>query len=195
MAATNANESKIKTDYRFELKSNTDYQTKDNYKVRENQTYRDNFKPKDSYNTKHTYKSSESNFRPENNSKNKETVSYVGKQGEGRNKNSGWKNKEFQRSVFIDKDEDTDGKGSRNFRTGDTRTKSSQNKEKEQQPDKFETIKRLEREKKAMQKKYKDEEPKKPKRPVMKEKRSSKNEWTKSYQFGLLDEEDDYFSF
>jgi hypothetical protein len=54
--------------------------------------------------------------------------------------------------------------------------------------DKLETIKRLEREKKAVQKKSREEVVERKKKPVLKQKRSSRD-WTKDYQNGLLDEE------
>ena len=57
-------------------------------------------------------------------------------------------------------------------------------------PDKYETLKRLEREKKAMQKKYLDEEYYgKQKRQVKPKKRENTN-WIKQYEYGLLDEDD-----
>jgi hypothetical protein len=54
--------------------------------------------------------------------------------------------------------------------------------------DKLETIKRLEREKHAVQKKSREEVVERKKKPVLKQKRSSRD-WTKDYQNGLLDEE------
>lgn len=57
----------------------------------------------------------------------------------------------------------------------------------------METIKRLEREKKVVQKKNREEEEnEKQKRPSEKEKRGSKNDWTKGYESGLFDEEQDF---
>ena len=55
--------------------------------------------------------------------------------------------------------------------------------------DKYETYKRLEREKKVMQKKLLDEEYDRHK-PQIKHKRSTKTNWTKQYEYGMLD--DDY---
>lgn len=55
--------------------------------------------------------------------------------------------------------------------------------------DKYEAMMRLEREKKAMQKKMLDEEYSKHKSP-MKQKKTSKTNWTKYYETGLLDEDD-----
>lgn len=56
-------------------------------------------------------------------------------------------------------------------------------------PEKYETLKRLEREKKAIQKKYTDEEYGKHKRQVKQKKRENTN-WIKQYENGLLDEDD-----
>lgn len=54
--------------------------------------------------------------------------------------------------------------------------------------DKLENFKRFEREKKAVQKKSLKEEDERRKRPVLKQKRSSKD-LTRDYNYGLLDEE------
>jgi len=56
-------------------------------------------------------------------------------------------------------------------------------------PDKLESIKRFEREKKAVQKKNREEETERRKKPVMKQKRSTKD-WTRDYEYGLLDDEE-----
>lgn len=55
-------------------------------------------------------------------------------------------------------------------------------------PDKLESIKRFEREKKAAQKKNRKEEDERRKKPQFKQKRSTKD-WTRDYNYGLLDEE------
>ncbi|NLJ96008.1 MAG: hypothetical protein GX321_02545 [Clostridiales bacterium] len=55
--------------------------------------------------------------------------------------------------------------------------------------DKYEAKMRLEREKKVMQKKMIDEEYSKQKSP-MKHKKTSKTNWTKYYENGLLDDDD-----
>lgn len=56
--------------------------------------------------------------------------------------------------------------------------------------DKYETMMRLEREKKAIQKKMIDEEFNKHKSKMKQKKNSSKTNWTKYYENGLLDEDD-----
>jgi len=68
---------------------------------------------------------------------------------------------------------------------GNVRTKLPPDKH----PDKYETLKRLEREKKAMQRKLMDEEFGKQKR-QMKQKKREKTNWTKQYEYGMLDEDD-----
>ena len=92
----------------------------------------------------------------------------------------------------YDKDEEPENRGAKGHKTAD-RAKNYQSKEKEQQPDKLETLRRLEREKKAIQKKNRNsEEHEKLKRPQMKSKKSSKKDWTKNYLSGMFDEDDDY---
>lgn len=54
--------------------------------------------------------------------------------------------------------------------------------------DKLEVIKRLEREKKAMQKKNREQADYRKRKPMPKQKRSCRD-WTKDYRNGLLDEE------
>ena len=71
--------------------------------------------------------------------------------------------------------------------------KDAPTKEKEQQPDKFETIKRLEREKKAMQKKQESKKTEKQAKPQVKQKRTNNIDWTRGYQNGLYgDDDEDY---
>lgn len=60
------------------------------------------------------------------------------------------------------------------------------------QYDKYEAMKRLEREKKAMQKKYIEDEYEKHRRP-MKQRKNTKTNWTKHYEYGMLD--DDYIDY
>ena len=103
-----------------------------------------------------------------------------------------------------DKDYDSDkmyGKGyssGKDQRMGDSRSRSSQNKEKEQQPDKFETIKRLEREKKAIQKKSQEinKKSERPSKPQIKHRRTNNIDWTKGYANGRYgDDDEDYTEF
>ncbi len=99
----------------------------------------------------------------------------------------------------YNKDKDLDdvkhGKGyGRDQRMGDSRSKAVL-KEKEQQPDKFETMKRLEKEKKAMQKKNEELNKKgeKPSKVMIKQRRTNNIDWTKGYANGLYgDDDEDY---
>lgn len=70
------------------------------------------------------------------------------------------------------------------------KSRSSQKNELDQW-EKLEILKRLEREKKAVQKKSREEETEKFKRPAAKQKRSIRD-WTKDYEYGLLDDGEDY---
>lgn len=93
-----------------------------------------------------------------------------------------------------DKDYDKDSKFGEKHRGSESKAKSV-SKEKEQQPDKIETIKRLERERKALLKKSMEEERKsdKPNKPMIKHKRTSNIDWTKGYNMGLYgDDDEDY---
>ncbi|HHU73097.1 MAG TPA: hypothetical protein GXZ28_00530 [Clostridiales bacterium] len=59
--------------------------------------------------------------------------------------------------------------------------------------DKLETLKRIEREKKVKKRKMYEEEMERPKRPVVKQRRPAGKDWTKNYEYGLLDDDMDYF--
>ena len=89
-------------------------------------------------------------------------------------------------SKGYDKDKDEEDKPVRRPK----QTKSD-SKPKEQQPDKFEIINRLEKEKKAMKKKY-DESKKenRSQRHQMKPKRSGNVDWTREYENGSYDDDD-----
>lgn len=100
-----------------------------------------------------------------------------------------------------DKDYDSDYKlgksysGGREQRMNDFRSKTSQSKEKEQQPDKLVTIKRLEREKKALQRKKQDFEERTERRnkPQIKHRRTNNIDWTRGYANGRYgDDDEDY---
>lgn len=94
----------------------------------------------------------------------------------------------------YDKDEEPENRGAKGHKAAD-KAKNYQSKEKEQQPDKLETLRRLEREKKAIRKKNRndEEEYEKIRHPQMKSKKSPKKDWTKNYLDGMYDEEDDYY--
>ena len=95
-------------------------------------------------------------------------------------------NKSFDKSGGFGKDKDEDDKPVR--RPKQTKTDS---KPKEQQPDKLEIINRLEKEKKAMKKKY-DESKKenKPQKHQSRPKRSGNVDWTREYENGSYDDDD-----
>ncbi|MFV0343637.1 MAG: hypothetical protein ACK5JH_12255 [Anaerocolumna sp.] len=95
-----------------------------------------------------------------------------------------------------DSDEDKLGKNQRNFKgqgKNDTRIKAGQ-KEKEKQPDKIETIKRLEKEKKVLVRKKQELEQKQDKMIMkVKQRRTNTIDWTKGYSKGLYgDVDEDY---
>lgn len=91
------------------------------------------------------------------------------------------------RDAYADFDEDDNPKNdARSQRAGgNVKTKLPPDRNSE----KYEAIKRLEKEKKAMQRKLMDEEYGKQKRQVKPKKRSKTN-WTKQYEYGMLDEDD-----
>lgn len=90
--------------------------------------------------------------------------------------------------VYLkDKDDEEDSKAVRGRKQSDSKART-QNKDSELATDKLETMKRLEREKKAMQKKTHEEEVVKRGRPPVKQKREVKD-WTKGYEAGMIDEE------
>lgn len=101
-------------------------------------------------------------------------------------KNTGFEKRSNYREFYEDNDEDypkTEVKGHKS--SGQTKTKVPP----DTPSDKYETMMRLEREKKAMQKKIIDEEYSKSKRP-MKQMKHSKTNWTKHYENGFWDESD-----
>ena len=112
------------------------------------------------------------------------------KQRETSRPSSYQKQRNYQGNYYKDKDEENEIGSKRNVKGKETK-KGSQSKE--QQPEKLETIKRFEREKKIMQKKNSIEELEKDKRPQLKKRRMEHINWTKSYEDGLYDPEEDYF--
>ncbi|BCJ93146.1 hypothetical protein acsn021_07150 [Anaerocolumna cellulosilytica] len=100
---------------------------------------------------------------------------------------------------YKNKDSDEDyGKGyggGKDKRNSDSRGKASQNKEKEQQPEKFEIIKRLEREKKAITRKNQelDKQAEKQGKAQTRHRKTNRIDWTKGYEKGLYgDDDEDY---
>ncbi len=109
-----------------------------------------------------------------------------------------------QKGGGYDKDKDYDGdnmygKGyssGKDQRMGNSRVKTPQNREREQQSDKFETIKRLEREKKAIQKKSHEinKKTERPSRLHIKHRRTNNIDWTKGYANGRYGEDDENYT-
>lgn len=100
--------------------------------------------------------------------------------------NSGFKKKSIYKGSYEDMDEDYPKNGVRMHKSKD-QVKSKL--PPDQQPDKYETMKRIEREKKAIQKKQLDEDYDR-RENSMKRIKTNKTNWTKHYQTGMLDEED-----
>lgn len=113
-----------------------------------------------------------------------------------------YKSKDFRGSPFNkDDDYENDNKYGKGYGKGsqrmESRSKSGQAKEKEQQPDKFETLKRLENEKKIKQKKLNQEfsnKSERPNKPLVKHRRTSNIDWTKGYEKGLYDDDDETYT-
>ncbi|MFU0827176.1 MAG: hypothetical protein ACFWTJ_06490 [Lachnoclostridium sp.] len=84
----------------------------------------------------------------------------------------------------------------RDLSIGGYRAKTFQTKEKEQQPDKLVTIKRLEREKKALLKKKTelDEKAERRSKPQIKHRRTKNIDWTRGYANGLYGDDDENYT-
>lgn len=216
VATTNANESRAKNNYQGYSSGNSS-KPRENYHYTGDKTARageNQFKPRENYERpgNNSYRARENNFRTgDYNYKPRESGSHTGDNGfKPRNNgfrsgdnNNGLKeynsnqssapyqrSREFSKNNFRDKDDEEENKSVRSHKAAESKPKNQP----EQQLDKLETIKRLEREKKAVQKKLREEETEKQKRPVVKQKRSSKSDWTKDYVYGLIDE-DDYIEY
>jgi len=120
-----------------------------------------------------------------------------GKAAGGYNKSKGFKSSPFNK----DDDYENDNKYGKGYGKGnqrmESRSKSGQAKEKEQQPDKFETLKRLENEKKIKQKKMDQEfsnKSERPNKPSVKHRRTNNIDWTKGYEKGLYDDDDEIYT-
>lgn len=118
-------------------------------------------------------------YKPRNNGGNGGSYGSQRSYGNGGYSNSGYNNRGFDK----DKDEDTPVV---------RRSKpKADNKPKEQQPDKFEIINRIEKEKKAMKKKHTDSKgDSRPARHTVKPKRSGNIDWTKEYENDSYDDDD-----
>lgn len=170
---------------------------------RENKPYNKENRPGNSFNKENKPGNS---YNRENKPYNKDSKPYSGKDNKDGRPSGNFNRGRDQKGGGYNKDKDYDsdnryGKGyssGRDQRMGDSRTKTSQSKDKEQQPDKFETIKRLEREKKAVQKKNQEINKKsdKPSKPQVKQRRTNNIDWTKGYESGRYgDDDEDYTEF
>lgn len=100
--------------------------------------------------------------------------------------------KSSYKNTYVLKDEEEDNVtfGQKN---GEGR-KRSNGKDLNEQSDKLETLKRLEREKKALQRKLREDDFERPRRAQTKTKRvNNKNYWTVNYLNGLDDDYDEYY--
>lgn len=86
----------------------------------------------------------------------------------------------------YDKDKDEDVKTNQRPR----QSQNKDNKAKEQQPDKSQVISRIEKEKKAMQKKQAERKNSRPARQMAKPKRTNNIDWTSIYENGEYDDDD-----
>ncbi len=132
---------------------------------------------------------------------NKDSKPYGGTDSRDRKPSGNLNRNRDMKGSGYNKDYDSDdlyGKGysrGKDQRLNDSRARTSQNREKEQQPDKLETIRRLEREKKAIQKKSQETDKKRDKhsRPQVKQRRTNNIDWTKGYANGRYgDDDEDY---
>jgi hypothetical protein len=86
----------------------------------------------------------------------------------------------------YDKDSEEDSRPQRR----QAASKDRDNKVKEQQPDKIDIINRIEKEKKAMQKKQAERRNSKPVRQQARPKRTNNIDWTREYENGSYDDDD-----
>ncbi|SHO47826.1 hypothetical protein [Anaerocolumna xylanovorans] len=135
------------------------------------------------------------------NNKNTNSVSGGNRDNRGTRPNGNGKPFGYGGGYGFHKDDDyEDGNRKNKYSAGgqrsEVKSKSAPGKEKEPQSDKLETIKRLEKEKKALERRNQELEKEKAKqnKPPMKKKRTGNIDWTKGYAKGLYgdDDEDDY---
>ena len=112
-------------------------------------------------------------------------------QGQGRpdrNNNAGKFRKDS--GTGYDKDKDLDNEGRAKHRQSSPKDSG---KAKELQTDKFETIKRLEREQKTIKKKEESKKKTEKQRPQQKVKRANNVNYTKAYENGMYDDYEDMY--
>lgn len=198
MATTNANDSRP-GDYRGrEARTNLDYKPRNSQNNRSSSTMSGQGNQE-----KKPFTRDGKPYNKENSSYNKEARPYgTGRAGKDTKSLGGFnRTKDFKGNGY-NKDKDYDGENKfgkgygKDQRMGESRTKTGQNKEKEQQPNKLETIKRLEKEKKVMQKKSEEinKNADKPNKPLIKQRRTNNIDWTKGYAKGLYGEDDEDYT-
>ena len=156
---------------------------------------------------------SNESYKPRTSRDNKESKPYAKPFGSVRDNKDGKstggfnKSRDFKGGSYNkDKDYDSDNRNGKSYgngkdqRTGDSRLKTGQTKEKEKekQPEKFVTIKRIEKEKKVLQKKSLEinKKPEEPNKPQLKQKRTNNIHWTEGYSNGMYgDDDEDYTQF
>lgn len=150
------------------------------------------------YNMGNVNPSFENNFKNKDNLRNNYDLSrnaeFKQKENEFRSKDNSFRprDNELRRTKYVnsipfDKDDEDEDRNLRSRKTSETRSRSSQMNELEFS-DKLEISRRLEREKKIIQKKNREEDSEKPRKPVLKQKRSNKD-WIRDYEYDLLDED------
>jgi hypothetical protein len=196
VATTNANESRARDRFN-DLKGKTDYKTGYYQKSSNfNRTPKENRDKPGEF----SFKQGENGFRSKDShysTQEKSSRSNMPRNKDFRTKDNSQKGRDigsrntYSFSGVMDKEDDKDIRNSKGHKAADLKSRGIQRKDNDLQPDKLETIKRLEREKKVIQKKSREEEIEKPKHLQNKPRKIIKD-WTKGYEYGLLDDEADY---
>lgn len=209
MAIMSANESRAMDNYPFDLKSNKEFVAKDNGGTRsaeQSQNYKSNGRYTSNWNRARDYNNQTRDYNSQKRDWNSQTRDNNSQKRDNSNPHKGTYTKQtkplgdrptdsrnhnsrsYQKNYLEDMDEDIEYKASRSHRTNDSKAKLQQ----DQPLDKLEAFKRLEREKKIMQKKQREEDAEKKRRPAPKQRRSAKSDLTKDYIYGLYDEDEAY---
>lgn len=197
MATTNANDSRPRDNRSREARSNENYKprtSRDSANAASEQGRRE-YKPFNREKKSYNYNKDSKSFGVNKDNKVGKTAGSIGKSKDY--KSGGYSNSSYNKDKDLDND-NKHGKGygsGRDQRMGEAKSKAGQNREKEQQPDKFETIKRLEKEKKVMQRKNEEfnRKSERPNRTAVKQRRTNNIDWTRGYANGLYgDDDEDY---
>lgn len=188
MVTTNANDSRPRDNHGRDAKTNS-YRPKEGRDSKPYNSNRGNFNNK-------PYNKEERENRPYN--KDGRSAGPRNNRPTGGYKGNDYKRQDYKDGGGYNKDRD-DNDGRRNKSYGNGKDQRVKNERKtvtsEQQPDKFETIKRLEKEKKVIQKKQENsKKPEKANKPQVKQKRSNNIDWTKGYENGLYDDDDEDYT-